>query len=184
MNKKTLKISYSCTANIKKIIQTDNKKALKKRKKGHNESSRKCNCQKSKREKYPLRCHCKRKNVVYEVTTSGPNLNIYVGVTESVKARWQINKQSFKNPEYKDATAFSSFILKKKMKDEPNIKMEIIDGAPSYCAGQRSCQLCLTEKLQILKHRRMKICLNLRNELAQMQMCHHKAFYRLGRIKV
>ena len=182
LNKNTLKVSYSCTANIKKIIQGHNKKVLKKYKQRHTENNKKCNCQKSKREKCPLRGHCNRRNVVYKATTPGPNPHIYVGVTENFKARWQGHKQSFKNPELKDATALSSFIWKEKMGEEPIIKWEIIDGAPSYRAGQKACQLCLTEKLQILKHSRMKNCLNLRNELAQM--CRHKASYRLGRIKV
>ena len=180
LNKNTLKISYSCTANIKKIMQAHNKKVLQRHKRRQNEE-KKCNCQKSKRDKCPLRGHCNRKNVVYKATTPGPNPHIYVGVTENFKARWHVHKQSFKNSEYKDATALSTYVWEEKLGEEPDIRWEIIDSAPTYCAGQRSCQLCLTEKFQILKHSKLKNCLNVRNELAQM--CRHKASYRLGRVK-
>ena len=77
LNKNTLKVSYSCTANIKKIIQAHNKKVLKRHKRRQSETNKKCNCQKSKREKCPLRGHCNRRNVVYKATTPGPNPQIY-----------------------------------------------------------------------------------------------------------
>ena len=102
-------------------MQAHNKKVLQRHKRRQNEE-KKCNCQKSKRDKCPLRGHCNRKNVVYKATTPGPNPHIYVGVTENFKARWHVHKQSFKNSEYKDATALSAYVWEEKLDEEPDIR--------------------------------------------------------------
>ena len=79
LNKNTLKLAYSCTANIKKIIQSHNKKILSKDKKSDIEKA--CNCQVSKRENFPLRGKCNQKNVVYKATTPAQDPHFYNGVT-------------------------------------------------------------------------------------------------------
>ena len=95
LNKNTLKISYSCTPNIKKIIQAHNKKIMKKRTAAPAEQ-KKCNCQASRKDSCPLNGNCNQKNVIYKVTTPDPDPHFYIGVTENFKARWNQHKQSFK----------------------------------------------------------------------------------------
>ena len=74
----------------------------------------------------------------------------------------------------------STFTWDRNLGEEPGISWEIIDVAQPYEPGQKECQLCLTEKLQILQHYKQRNCLNRRNEM--VQICRHKASYRLGRV--
>ena len=104
-----------------------------------------------------------------------------LGVTEDFKPRWQVHKQTFKNSELKKATALSAFVWEKGLDPEPAIEWQVFDRAPSYQPGQKACQLCLTEKLHILKQAKKKNCLNQRCEV--VQICRHKASHRLGRVK-
>ena len=76
--------------------------------------------------------------------------------------------------------ALSIFTWDRNLGEEPNISWEIIDNAQPYQLGQRECQLCLTEKLQILQHYKQKNCLNRCNKM--VQICRHQASYRLGRV--
>ena len=177
LNRNTLKISYSCTANIKRIIQGHNKKVLKNDKKT---TEKECNCQAAKKKDCPLNGKCNRTNVVYKATTENADPHFYIGVTEKFKPRWYHHKQTFKNPDLKNSTALSTFTWDRNLGEEPKIHWEIIDTAQPYKPGQRECQLCLTEKLHILKNHKKRNCLNRRNEM--VQLCRHKASYRLGRI--
>ena len=179
LNRNTLKISYSCTANIKRIIQGHNKKVLKEKKKTTT-TEKECNCQASRKKDCPLNGKCNRRNVVYKATTQNADPHFYIGVTENFKPRWYHHKQTFKNPELKNSTALSIFTWDRNLGEEPKIQWEIIDSAQPYVPGQRECQLCLTEKLQILQHHKQRNCLNKRNEM--VQICRHKASHRLGRV--
>ena len=185
LNKNTLKISYSCTANIKTIIQAHNRKVIKNHKDKTaptvKKNGKECNCQATRKDSCPLQGNCVRHNVVYKATVQGPNPKFYIGVTENFKARWHQHRQSFKNRDMQHATALSTFIWEEGLGREPDLRWEIIDQAPTYMPGHRTCQLCLTEKLQILRHGRDKNCLNKRSELAQT--CRHRASHRLCRVK-
>ena len=78
-NKNTVKVSYSCTKNIKSIINSHNKRVLHQIRPCPNEQ--KCNC--IKKEFCPLNGNCQAKNIVYGATitcneqTNGEN--IYIG---------------------------------------------------------------------------------------------------------
>ena len=177
LNRNTLKISYSCTANIKRIIQGHNRKTLKNEKKTE---ETKCNCQASKKQDCPLDGKCNRQNVIYKATTQNQDPHFYIGATENFKNRWYNHKQSFRKQELKRSTALSNFTWEKKLGEEPAIKWEIIDSAQPYVPGQKDCQLCQTEKIHILRNHKKKNCLNHRSEM--VQICRHKAAYRLGRV--
>ena len=180
LNRNTLKISYSCTPNIRKILQAHNKKIMRNRTSAP-EEQKKCNCQASRKDNCPLNGNCNQKNVIYKVTTSETDPHFYVGVTECFKARWNQHKQSFKKEELKNSTALSTYVWDNDLGREPDLKWEIIDKAPTYTPGQRSCQLCLTEKLHILILSKHRNCLNRRSEIAQT--CRHKTSYKLARVK-
>ena len=178
LNKNTLKISYSCTPNMKQIIQMHNKKIL--NAKGNNTHMNKgCSCQ--KKEQCPLNNNCKETNVIYRATTPGPNPRKYVGSTENFKRRYYTHQQSFKNENLKHSTTLSNYIWEKNLNPQPNLHWEIIASAPTYKKGGRSCQLCLTEKAIILANSKDPVYLNRRSEIAQK--CRHRASHMLSRIK-
>ena len=98
--------------------------------------------------------------------------------TQDFKKRYSGHKQSFKREGKKNATTLSRHIWEKGLGKEPKIKWEILAKVPKYKLGTRSCNLCLTEKLLILKNAGNPCYLNKRSELAQK--CRHKAKMRLS----
>ena len=82
-NKNTVKVSYSCTKNIKSVINSHNKKVLHQNRPGPNEQ--KCNC--IKKELFPLNGNCQTENIVHKATitcneqTYGDN--IYIAIAET-----------------------------------------------------------------------------------------------------
>ena len=171
LNRNTVKISYSCTKNIHAIIQAHNKKLLSKKK----PATPFCNC--GKPEKCPLQGACKQTDVIYHATTTEEHPRKYIGSTGEFKARWTSHKYTFRHETAKNATTLSQHIHEKSLNPEPELKWEIIDRAPSYQKGQRYCDLCLTEKLWLLRTSHDPAYLNRRSELALR--CRHKAKYRL-----
>ena len=178
-NRNTIKLSYSCTSNIKATIQAHNKKLLSKATEKPAANVKKCNCQKSKKDKCPLQGHCVRKDVIYEATTAETPPHKYIGSTENFKARYSGHKSSFKDPNMKHNTALSKHIWDNNLGTEPSLKWRIVAEAPSYQLGQRACQLCCTEKLIIMKNFSNPQFLNQRSELAQK--CRHRARMRLDK---
>ena len=71
LNRNTLKISYSCTANIKRIIQHS------KEKKKKTTTEKECNCQAPRKKDHPLNSKCNRRNVIYKYTTQNPDLLLH-----------------------------------------------------------------------------------------------------------
>ena len=105
LNKTTVRVSYSCTKNIKSIINSHNKKVLYKNRPCLNEQ--KCNC--IKKELCPLNVNCQIENIVYEATitcneqTYGEN--IYIGIAETTfKKRYSNHKRSFNLAAHKNDT--------------------------------------------------------------------------------
>ena len=96
------------------------------------------------------------KSVIYkaDLTTTEGKMYSYIGLTENeFKKRWYAHQQSFKNPKYRLSTELSKLVWELKDKDvEYNINWKIITRSNSYRAGERFCNLCLTEKLHVLKN--------------------------------
>ena len=178
-NKNTIKLSYSCTNNVRTTILAHNKKLLSKVTDKPPAPEKKCNCQRSKKDSCPLDGHCVRKNVIYEATTAETPPHKYVGSTENFKARYSGHKSSFKDQNLKNSTALSKHVWEKGLGTEPELKWKVIAEAPAYQLGQRTCQLCCTEKLIIMKNFSNPQYLNQRSELAQK--CRHKAKLRLNK---
>ena len=101
----------------------------------------------------------------------------YVGSTVNFKKRWYGHTESFRNEGSKHKTTLSSHIWEKKLNPEPRIKWSIVARAPSYKKGNRSCDLCLTEKMYIADTFNNPAYLNKRTELALK--CRHKAKFLL-----
>ena len=114
-NRNTVKVSYSCTKNIKSIISCQNKTVLHQNRPCPNE--RKCNC--IRRELSPLNRNCQDKNIICEATiicnqrTYGENN--YIGIAETTfKKRHSNRKRSFTLAAYKNDTELSKEFWKTK----------------------------------------------------------------------
>ena len=178
-NRNTVKISYSCTRNMKAVIQGHNKKLLSQHRQAETEQY--CNCQVSKKDFCPLNGKCfPRTDVVYEATTNETPARKYIGSTKNFKARYGGHKQNFKNWDQRKATALSKHVWEEGLGIEPNLKWKILTSAPHYKAGGRSCNLCLTEKHLIMRNSRDPAYLNRRAELSGK--CRHMADARLDQL--
>ena len=83
----------------------------------------------------------------------------YVGLTgDTFKARYSTHKSSFTHEKYRTATTLSQKIWELKESDiNYTLTWAILKKAHDYKGGGRGqCDLCLTEKLEILKRTRLK----------------------------
>ena len=181
INRHTLKLSYSCTANMSNIIAGHNAKVLRANRRNGNEeeAATGCNCQKP--ESCPMPGRCKEETLVYEATIETPTeTKRYIGSTElSFKKRYYGHSTDLSNPpteESKGGTTLSAYYWQQKEKGhKPVIKWTILKKCQKYRAGSRKCDVCLTEKLLILKSKYS--LLNKRTEL--MYKCPHARKHRL-----
>ena len=173
LNRNTVKISYSCTKNIKNTIQSHNAKII--RPKPTATVTPNCNCQ--RKEKCPLENRCtNKKDVIYHAKLEADGKQ-YIGCTQDFKKRYYGHMESFRNETSKNKTTLSAYIWEKNLNPEPKLKWTIIKHATSYKKGARYCDLCLTEKLCLLSTFAYPSFLNKRSELAQR--CRHRAKFLL-----
>ena len=95
-NRNTVKVSCSCTKDIKSIIRCHNKKVLHQNRPCPNERKSKC----KRKELCPLNGNCQVENIVYEATITWNERayceNIYIGIAETTfKKRYSNHKRSF-----------------------------------------------------------------------------------------
>ena len=175
INRNTVKISYSCTKNIKAILQSHNAKICSP-KPSQGQAPKKCSCQ--KKDKCPLENNCaNQKDVIYHAKLEEGDKKEYIGCAQDFKKRYYGHMESFRNEASKNKTTLSAHIWDENLAPEPKIKWTIIANATSYRKGNRYCDLCLTEKLHILRNFQNPSYLNKRSELAQR--CRHRAKFRL-----
>ena len=95
----------------------------------------------------------------------------YIGISEPpFKTRWLDHNKSFNHEQYRSNTELSKLIWTLKDKNiEFTIDWKIITKCNSYKAGLKSCNLCNTEKLYILKN---PGCINKKSEI--ISKCRHK----------
>ena len=142
----------------------------------------KCNCRDKVR--CPLEGKCKRECVVYKVEVySDPNnkrnKKIYFGSTpRDFKTRFYNHKTSFSHEKHRYSTTLSSNVWK--LKDnkgiDPIMKWEVIKKCRKYRAEDRSCLLCMEEKLAITSCKSRDM-LNQRSEV--LNSCSHKRAWLL-----
>ena len=181
LNKNTLKISYSCSPNMKSIIAKHNKKLLNQPTTPQNDPQ--CNCAAANKGNCPLDGKCKAKSIVYraDVTAQG-EFKQYLGATEPMfKARLANHKSSFAHAGKKNDTCLAKFIWNLKGQNIPfEIKWSLHKQAFPYQCGARTCDLCLSEKLEILKGNPDAL-INKRSEI--MNKCRHRLKYKLRSVK-
>ena len=182
INKNKVKFSYSTCANMKSHISKHNAKVLRKEetKKGNV-----CKCV-GKYGKCPIPGKCNLKSVVYKADVQNPITNevkSYIGLTknEFIK-RFDQHRYAMNRRISTHATTLSKHVWK--IKDEtgiePKIDWSIKARAFSFSSGSRQCDLCLSEKLEILQAEKSS-SLNKRDEL--LYMCRHKIPFRLEKFK-
>ena len=166
--------------NMENIIKNHNNKLI--NKPSESIESEACNCNKSNKPNCPLKGNCQTKSIIYEATIKTDKLSArYIGSTANTfKERYTGHKQSFKDINKKSSTQLSKFVWENHLNPTADIKWKVISKCKSYCPGDKLCQLCLTEKLLIMKNLKYAELLNTRNEIARQ--CPHKTKFRLGKL--
>ena len=129
-NRNTIKLSYSCTDNLERIIKKHNSKIIRKSSAPKEEETRDCNCY--IKNACPLQNKCLTKNVVYKATVSVENEEdkYYIGIAHTTfKDRLYNHRNTFKYTKGKKKTSLATYIwkLEEREDDTPyNIKWEII----------------------------------------------------------
>ena len=165
--------------NMGSIINNHNKKILTN---NNTTPQNGCNCR--KKDQCPVDNNSLITSVIYKanVTTdkddTGKN---YIGLTEGTfKQRYMQHKLSFRDRKYASCTELTKHIWKLKDNDENyKISWSIISSASAYNNISKRCNLCLTEKLYIMKADKASI-LNKRTEL--ISKCRHENKYSLVNI--
>ena len=184
-NKHNLKLAYCTTPNLQSILSRHNQKILNEYNSKLRPPPPSCNCR--VKNNCPLENKCLTTNVVYraDVTVSAPaqESKFYIGLTgNSMKQRVASHKTSFSHEKYREQTRLSMFIwdLKDKGADF-SIKWSIVRRVRAYQPGDRTCQLCLAEKAEILRRSSDPGCLNKRSEL--FSKCRHRNSHLLMAVK-
>ena len=167
--------------NIGKTIRTHNRKVTE----GHTDEpkneTKTCSCR--SKEQYPLNGRCLQKSLVYQATVSTDTETYrYIGLTEhSFKPRFTNHNQSFRHEKYSNSTELSKLIWKlKNSKTDYNITWKVLQSSIPYKIGGSKCDLCLSEKLHIIKA--SYLIMNKRTEL--ISKCRHKNKFSLRTVKL
>ena len=170
INRKTVKISYSCTPNIHTIMQTHNRKLLSEQ--SPDEEAR-CNCQ--VKASCPVPGECLRSKVVYHATVKHTNGSTaeYIGNTETpFKQRYANHKKSFHLEPYKTETTLSKYVWDQRLNPTPKVSWSFLKQCETYDTGRRTCDLCLSEKQLIIKNLHQSNLINKRTDIGNR--CPHK----------
>ena len=173
INRRTVKLSYSCTENVHTIMQNHNKKILKTNNSNQNEEE-KCNCK--NKEKCPIPGNCCAEKIIYQATVKDQDGKkaIYIGATQTnFKFRFNNHKKSFRQEKYKNETTLSKYLWDNKMNENPNIEWKILKHCSTFEKGNTTCDLCLSEKHAIIKHLQQPNLINKRTDIGNK--CSHKA---------
>ena len=140
-NRNNVKVSYSCTSNLRNLIKQHNSKILNETRKANSDG---CNCR--KRNSCPLDGACLASGIVYKatVTTNIGQPKIYIGSTKhSFKTRFNNHKISLKYRKHSHSTCLSKYIWELKDKgNDHEIKWSIIKRAKPYSGKPSRLQLC------------------------------------------
>ena len=164
LNRNCVKVSYSCLPNMSSIISSHNKKVLSEP--VQPEDNPDCNCR--NKATCPLNGKCQQSDVVYQchIQSSIDDAGkYYIGLTgNTFKSRWNTHKFTLNHEESTNHTQLSNHYWDLKRNEvEPILSWEIIDHASSYRNGSKRCNLCLTEKFNIITSKRELV--NTKSEL-------------------
>ena len=140
---------------------------------------RHCNCR--SKDTCPLEGECLKTSVVYlaKLKVKDGSEHHYIGMTEGTfKARFNSHNSSFRHQHRRGETKLSEKVWS--LKDQGlshNIKWSIMRRGQPYKVGRNSCDLCTSEKLEILKNSSDPRLLNSRTEI--LAKCRHKRKFLL-----
>ena len=178
-NKNTIKVSYSCMKSIESRIKAHNKKLTHGDPKPADRPSKLCNCK--DKGNCPLDGKCLTESLVYEaqLKTNCNQKFLYIGLTgNSFKTRFNQHKHTFSNPEKRTSTRLSEKVWELKDKGTPfGITWKVRKKGRPYRIGDRFCDLCTTEKMEILMESGNHQLLNRRSEI--MGSCRHYKKFNL-----
>ena len=131
----------------------------------------------------PVDGECRRAAVIYKaVVAANSTEKHYIGCSETdFKVRWNNHKSSFKYEAYSDKTRLSQYIWQLKNENADfNVTWKIQRKSKPYSNGSKKCDLCLCEKLEILRSD-PTTSLNKRTEIASK--CRHRSKFKLSNVK-
>ena len=175
MNRKKCKISFRVCPSMKLTIDSHNKKVLQKQQ--PTPPTPPCNCVKN----CPIpEGGCRTKAVLYRAEIQNAE---YIGLTcREVKTRIQAHMHTFRDETKINSTELSKYIWMNRLNRDdngnivtPKIKWSIAKKCSTYQPGNRSCDLCISEKLMIIKNINKPGNINKRTDCAQT--CYHRRFY-------
>ena len=179
MNRNCVKLSYSTTKNMQRHIAAHNAKVLSKER--EEPEGRMCNCR--KKDECPLQGRCLEEAVVYQADVitekeEEEETQTYYGLTEGTfKDRYNSHQFDMRHQKNRHSTALSKYVHALKDKNIPyRIEWKINSKGYPFQCGERSCDLCLQEKLTILLADPEKT-LNCRSEI--VSKCRHKRKFSL-----
>ena len=180
-NKNNVKVSYSCMENMACIIKSHNKNITTETAEN---ATKGCNCR--DKENCPLKGNCQETSIIYNAKVTPKNdtnkSNTYIGLTElAFKKRFSSHMNSIRHRKYENSTELSKHIWSLKDRNqEYDITWSITNHATPYSNETKRCNLCLTEKLCIMKANKSSL-LNKRSEL--ISKCRHENKYYLTNFK-
>ena len=133
----------------------------------------------------PLDGECLQSAVVYEATldagTATTTQYKYIGLTENTfKSRFNSHTSSFRHENLRNSTELSKKIWKLKENNTPyKLTWKVLQHGHPYRGGMRTCDLCLTEKMLILRSKHEHL-LNKRREI--LNKCRHTNKFMLKKV--
>ena len=177
-------ISYSCTKNMKNILNNHNRGLLEELI-VNDRSSDFASCNGRSKEECPLSGRCNSRNAVYQACISPMEYKkdgerVYISIsTGNWKQRWYNHSHSFANPRLRNHSALSKYFWS--LKDQglsPQIKWKIIRHTSTTNSFNSRCNLCIDEKISIINFRNRRLLLNERNAL--VFKCRHLGKFKLS----
>ena len=155
-DRNTIKVSYRCLTNVKQTISNNNHRLLQLHRMKEPTQDSKLSSKKTLAHMKASEGKCLTKCFVYKATvteTISNNQETYIGLTENeIKTRFNLHKSSFKLEHKRTSTTLSDHVWKLKNKNiNFNIKWEVVKKVKSFAQSDKVCQLCLQEKLSILR---------------------------------
>ena len=141
---------------------------------GESSSTKEKECNYRDSTKCSVKNKCLTESVIYKASINSAE---YIGLTENeFKTRYTQHMSSFRNPLTKRSTTLSAHVSENSL-DPSKIKWEIIAKCKPYQAGQTTCNLCLSEKLHILKNMNSPKSLNKRSDIGNKCTLHKKKHF-------
>ena len=97
------------------------------------------------------------------------------------KARLANHTYSFKTPTKRNSTSLAQYVWDSQLNPTPSIEWKILRQCRPYSQGQKACDVCITEKLEIIAHIKDPNNINKKTENKGTR-CIHKKIFQLGSI--